>query len=134
MKGRSLFGGMINSDTYKDYVATSKVEPDIKFEYFNFNDMIGSFLTLFALLLSSNWIEIYDVFYHVRPKFTTTAFFVFYWMNVTFFVTALMIGIIAKFVLIYFNGRLSRKIEEKKKKMKSKDEQLKKANILDLNG
>ena len=115
-------------------MATAGITRETQYQYFNFNDMIGSFLTLFAMLLSSNWTAIYDIFYHVRPGFTTTSFFVFYWITVTFFVTSLMIGIIAKFVLIYFNGRLKRKIAEKKKKMKSNDEELKKANILDMNG
>ena len=131
--GRSLFGGILNSDTYKDYLEKTNIKPNIKYEYFNFNDMVGSFLTLFTLLVSSDWIEIYDIFYFSRPRFTTTCFFVVYYISVSFIVYALMIGIISKFVLLYFNSRLNKRFIEKKKKMYTNEKEIEEANLIDIN-
>jgi predicted membrane protein len=124
---------MINSDSFKDYIQKSNTKPLIRMEYFNFNDIVGSFLTLFTLLLGGSWISIYDMFYHIYPKFSTTFFFVFFNISVSFVIYALMVGIIAKFVLLYFNSRLIKKFKKKKKIMQSNDEEIQEANVMDLN-
>jgi hypothetical protein len=95
--------------------------------------MVGSFLTLFTLLLTSDWIEIYDIFYFARPSISTTTFFVVYYISVSFIVYALMIGIISKFVLLYFNSRLHKKFIEKRKKMHTNEKEIAEANLIDIN-
>lgn len=124
---------MINSDNYEGYLKAANLDPNIRYEYFNFNDMVGSFLTLFAMLIASDWIQIYDMFYHIRPSFTTTSFFVMYYIAVSFVIYALMIGIIAKFVLLYFNSRLQKKYRLFRKKMETNDREIEEANLIDIN-
>lgn len=124
---------MINSDSFKEYIQKSNIKPLIRMEYFNFNDIVASFLTLFTLLLGSSWVNIYDMFYHINPKFSTTFFFIFFNISVSFVIYSLMIGIIAKFVLLYFNSRLIKKFKKKKKIMQSNDEEIQEANVMDLN-
>jgi hypothetical protein len=44
-----------------------------------------------------------------------------------------MIGIISKFVLLYFNSRLNKRFNEKKKKMHTNEKQIEEANLIDIN-
>ena len=123
----------MNSDSFQNYKNKSNISFNIRMEYFNFNDIVGSFLTLFTLTLGSSWIEIYDMYYFVCPYPSTTFFFIIYNISVAFVIYALMVGIIAKFVMIYFNSRLLKKFKAKKKKMQNNDEEIEEANVMDLN-
>ena len=63
--GNLMFGGLINSNSFMDYEHTLGVKLRHNYEYFNFNDFVNSFMTLFILMLKNNWIYISESMFFV---------------------------------------------------------------------
>ena len=99
--GRMLFGGLMNSSSIDMYESTGFTIRD-KYEYFNFNDIISSFLTLFVLIMQNNWIYVTEHMYFVRNDLSTTIFIVSFNIFVQFTLTSLVLGCISKLIILYF--------------------------------
>lgn len=100
--GRFLYGGKINSESIKDYEQTHGFELRPKYKYFNFNDTFSSFLTLFVIVLQNNWIYVVEMMYSVRPGIETTIFVISFNLFVAFTCTSLILGVIARLIILYF--------------------------------
>jgi hypothetical protein len=103
--GRILFGGLINSNSIDSYESKGFLLRH-RYEYFNFNDILGSFLTLFVLNLQNNWIYVTEFLYFVRNDIFTTIFIVSFNVLVSFTLTSLIIGVISKLICLYFEKDL----------------------------
>ena len=99
--GRAMFGGLMNSTSLDLYEGTGFSIRE-KYEYFNFNDIISSFLTLFVLVVQNNWIYVTEHMFFVRDDVFTTFFVVSFNMFVQFTLTSLVLGLISKLIILYF--------------------------------
>jgi len=79
--GNYFFGGL----NYKGNVKVGN-DPGVPqfYNLMNFNDFISSFITLFALMIVNNWLDIVEVYVDVSPwgKNVRWFFFFFYYFSV----------------------------------------------------
>ncbi len=102
--GSILYGGRLNQSTIETYEFMTKKSIRKKYEYFHFNDIFSSILTLFVLVMQNNWIYVTELFYQVRVShFTTTLFIVSFNLLVSFTTTALVLGLISKLIITFFD-------------------------------
>lgn len=73
-----------------------------KYEYFNFNDNLNGMMTLFVLLLNNNWIFISELIYFVKGNFVSYFFLISFGVLIRFVATNLILGLIAKVIILYF--------------------------------
>ena len=100
--GRFLYAKDINSTTINEYEALHGYKLRYKYEYFNFNDTFSSYLTLFVIVLQNNWIYVVEMMYYVRPGIETTIYVVSFNLFVAFTCTSLILGVIARLIILYF--------------------------------
>lgn len=118
--GRMMFGGLIHSQSKLDYESATGIKLRHNYEYFNFNDIFNSFLTLTVLLIQNNWVYVLEHFYFVRDKFTTTLFFLSFNLLVVFTFISLFVGVISKMIIVYFEIEFA-DLGTKKKLAKNKE-------------
>lgn len=102
--GRMMFGGLMHSQSKLDYESFTGIKLRPNYEYFNFNDILNSFLTLTVMIIQNNWVYVTEHFFFVRQKFSTTLFFVSFNVLVSFTFISLFIGVIAKMIIAYFES------------------------------
>lgn len=100
--GRFLYGGLINSESISLYEQKYKHKLRTKYEYFNFNDTFSSYLTLFVIVLQNNWIYVVEMMYFIRPSIVTSIYVISFNLFVGFTCTSLILGVIAKLIILYF--------------------------------
>lgn len=59
-------------------------------------------ITLFILLIRNNWIYVAEILYSVQISWVTTTFLVSYYLLVSFTCTALILGLISRLIILYF--------------------------------
>ena len=74
------------------------------YEYFHFNDLFSSFLTLFVLLNGHNWVYVTEHLFFIRNSFVTTAFIVSFNILMTFTCCSLILGLICRLLILYFES------------------------------
>ena len=109
--GRLLYGGLMNSSSILQYSENYGINIKEKYEYFNFNDTISSFLTLFVIVMQNNWIYVAEHMYFVQNNYLTTIYIVSFNIIVAFTCTSLILGVICRLVILYFDSDF----EEKRK-------------------
>lgn len=102
--GRFLYAGRINSAEIAKYEHEFGYTLRSGYRYFHFNDTFSSYLTLFVIVLQNNWVYVVEMMYFVRPGIATTAFVVSFNLFVAFTCTALILGVIARLIILYFEG------------------------------
>lgn len=102
--GRFLYGGKINSESATAYEQAHGYPLRPKYEYFHFNDTFSSYLTLFVIVLQNNWIYVVEMMYYVRPGIVTAVYVISFNLIVAFTCTALILGVIARLIILYFEG------------------------------
>lgn len=113
--GRNLFGGRINNLSVADYTQATGLNLKHNYEYFHFNDIFSSILTLLVLIMQNNWIYVVELLYSVNNSVLTTIFIVSYNMLSSLIFTSLFYGVISRLIMIYFEDDFDHyKIEQKK--------------------
>lgn len=102
--GRLLYGGMMNSASLNFYEEKYGIKMKDKYEYFNFNDTISSFLTLFVIVMQNNWIYVAEHMYSVQNNCLTTIYLVSFNLIVAFTCTSMILGVISRLVILYFDN------------------------------
>ena len=121
--GYVIFGGKINSESVHKYQQHTNTQLKKKYEYFNFNDTANSFVTLFILTLKNNWIYVTEMLYFVENSFVTTIYVISYTTLVTLVLTALVIGLSSRLIILYFEKDFLNTTEtafEERQKLKAK--------------
>jgi len=102
--GRFLYAGLINSTSIDKYEKEFGYTLREGYRYFHFNDTFSSYLTLFVIVLQNNWIYVVEMMYFVRPGLATGAYVVSFNLFVAFTCTSLILGVIARLIILYFEG------------------------------
>jgi len=105
--GKFLYAQKINSVSINEYEKAHGYKIRPKYEYFNFNDTFSSFLTLFVIVLQNNWIYIVEMMYFVRPGIETSIYIISYNLFVVFTCTSLILGVVARLIILYFEDDFS---------------------------
>ena len=101
--GKYLYAMDINSSTIDKYERAYGYKLREKYQYFHFNDNFSAYLTLFVIVLQNNWIYIVEMMYFIRPGIETTIYIVSFNVFVAFTCTSLVLGVIARLIILYFD-------------------------------
>lgn len=100
--GMSIYGGLINSDTFKvlfELNDDTEIGPD--YIRLNFNDYASSLITLFSMQLFNNWQFIWEQFnFTIENGKTTNLFFLSFMVMATY----VLINILMAFVIDVFTS------------------------------
>lgn len=102
--GRILFGGLIHNLSVNEYSTKTGLTIRPNYEYFHFNDIFSSILTLLALLIQNNWIYVTELLFFVNQEPSAVAFVVSFQMLGTFILTSLFFGVISRLIMIAFES------------------------------
>jgi hypothetical protein len=102
--GRILFGGLIHNLSVNNYTTKTGLNLRPQYQYFHFNDIFSSLLTLLALLIQNNWIYVTELLFFVNQTPATVAFVISFQILATFILTSLFFGVISRLIMISFES------------------------------
>lgn len=102
MIGSIIYGGQMNSETVGGYKDQTGISIKKNYEYFHFNDLFSSYLTLFVFMNGHNWMYVTEHMYYVKDTWYTTLFFGSFNILVAYTCCALILGLISRLLILYF--------------------------------
>lgn len=100
--GRILFGGKVHNLSLNEYITRTGLTLRPNYQYFHFNDIFSSMLTLLVLLIQHNWVYVTELLFFVNNSAASVAFIISFQILASFILTSLFFGVISRLIMIYF--------------------------------